>query len=751
MRIEQIDIESFGKLRRLHINLGEGINVIRGDNESGKSTVAAFIKFIFFGFTKEEFLPTGEIGERERYTSWDSGRAAGSLTVKSADKMYKIERDISANQREICRITDIAMRREVYMNESPGRIFLRCDRETYERTALMSQNILTHSDRPLSEMASNIMFTADEDISARGAIDSLNAVREQLYNKHRTAGLIVELTTRREEVIKQLEKSQTAQKQMYLLEDTINDLEERIAENNEKSEELQEELENYKAYMAYQELQKIEGTRKQLLILQNALDKSIARNSTEDFTPTLEYADEIEEAATLVNAANEKFEVVSEQLSFAQKALDEETEKNKGYIKIAEMGGTQEINGRYVSRKKAIKTLSIAFYAFLVAAIAAGVVLGLSIWQKSQSPYYPLIGCIAALVLMVLSLYLREGTRRKNREMVNSLDFGSELLFEDAILEYPDYEGRIETCRSEIAICRDMYDRQKEETRLTRSYACELLLKWERTPVDDGSVPAEESISCYAKLVRESLAEIEEAKALYDNYSEILAKQLENVAEDELIELAKHYKKPPAEREELDKEIVHLDKANETMKKKGQEIEENIAVLNIDLPDPTIPATQLDFLDRKIEDLTKRYEVYTIAAEMAEQCLASMRGSLAPTVSAMASKLFEICTGGKYLTLGANEKLELSITQNNKSIDIAAYSRALRDTAEICLKFALLELLYNDDPPPFIFDDSFGYMDDKRFETMAKLINNAAEDMQIVVFTCHEREARAFNSQLFRL
>lgn len=78
-------------------------------------------------------------------------------------------------------------------------------------------------------------------------------------------------------------------------------------------------------------------------------------------------------------------------------------------------------------------------------------------------------------------------------------------------------------------------------------------------------------------------------------------------------------------------------------------------------------------------------------------------------------------------------------------------SSATRGIAEVCLRFALMSLLYADDSPPFICDDAFTALDDRRFDTLAKLINSAADDMQIIILTCHEREARAFNSQLFRL
>ena len=57
MLIERIDIESFGMLRNMHVTINNRINVFFGSNESGKSTLAAFIKFMFFGYSVRRGTP----------------------------------------------------------------------------------------------------------------------------------------------------------------------------------------------------------------------------------------------------------------------------------------------------------------------------------------------------------------------------------------------------------------------------------------------------------------------------------------------------------------------------------------------------------------------------------------------------------------------------------------------------------------------------------------------------------------------
>ena len=87
MTFESLYIKSFGKLSGKSITFADGVNIIEGGNESGKSTICAFIHFIFYG------LPP-KAQDKLRYISWESSLAAGSITVKDATGRYRIEREV---------------------------------------------------------------------------------------------------------------------------------------------------------------------------------------------------------------------------------------------------------------------------------------------------------------------------------------------------------------------------------------------------------------------------------------------------------------------------------------------------------------------------------------------------------------------------------------------------------------------------------------------------------------------------------
>ena len=89
MKITEINIIQFGKFKNEVFTFREGFNIVKGDNESGKSTLLAFIKFALYGVGRKN--PNVTVGERERAVSWGTGIAAGSLTIEDIDgKKYRI-------------------------------------------------------------------------------------------------------------------------------------------------------------------------------------------------------------------------------------------------------------------------------------------------------------------------------------------------------------------------------------------------------------------------------------------------------------------------------------------------------------------------------------------------------------------------------------------------------------------------------------------------------------------------------------
>ena len=67
MKLINCYIENFGKLSNYKFDFNNGINIICEENGWGKSTLAAFIKIMFYGFENERARKDEASNERKRY------------------------------------------------------------------------------------------------------------------------------------------------------------------------------------------------------------------------------------------------------------------------------------------------------------------------------------------------------------------------------------------------------------------------------------------------------------------------------------------------------------------------------------------------------------------------------------------------------------------------------------------------------------------------------------------------------------
>lgn len=91
MRLIDCHIENFGKWSNQDFSFNSGLNTILENNGWGKSTLAAFIRAMFYGFVSSNKKNLEE-NDRVFYTPWQGGVYGGSLTFESKGKRYEITR-----------------------------------------------------------------------------------------------------------------------------------------------------------------------------------------------------------------------------------------------------------------------------------------------------------------------------------------------------------------------------------------------------------------------------------------------------------------------------------------------------------------------------------------------------------------------------------------------------------------------------------------------------------------------------------
>ncbi len=91
MKLVSCHIENFGKLQDFDYSFDGEKSIIHEDNGWGKSTLATFIRVMFYGFIGENKRNITE-NERKRFKPWQMGTYGGNIVFSVNGKEYRMER-----------------------------------------------------------------------------------------------------------------------------------------------------------------------------------------------------------------------------------------------------------------------------------------------------------------------------------------------------------------------------------------------------------------------------------------------------------------------------------------------------------------------------------------------------------------------------------------------------------------------------------------------------------------------------------
>ncbi|MBQ9314570.1 MAG: AAA family ATPase [Clostridia bacterium] len=170
MKINKLQINGFGNIENKELELSEGINLIYGKNESGKSTIASFIKCVFYGINKNK--SGNEFSEFELRKPWKNIEFSGKIEYELDGKKYTAFRDFNKNN---CKVydengTDITtdFPKDKARGTEVGFHHLGIDEETFINTLFVSQDNSTvdiQSQKSVIQKLTNILQSGQESVS----------------------------------------------------------------------------------------------------------------------------------------------------------------------------------------------------------------------------------------------------------------------------------------------------------------------------------------------------------------------------------------------------------------------------------------------------------------------------------------------------------------------------------------------------------------------------------------------------------
>ena len=196
MIIKKVNIIAFGGLKDKIISFDNGMNIVYGENEAGKSTIQAFIKIWLYGMSNYKGKDYKQ-NDRLKYTPSTGETISGELHVKFKNKDYIIRRTFGKSKKEDTSLVIDAITGEeinYISKEEPGKYFFNINRATFINTLFISQlgvEVRKDKEEEIIDKIANSIGIDDGQVSVDVAIAKLNKYKKSISNVRKNGYLDV--------------------------------------------------------------------------------------------------------------------------------------------------------------------------------------------------------------------------------------------------------------------------------------------------------------------------------------------------------------------------------------------------------------------------------------------------------------------------------------------------------------------------------------------------------------------------------
>lgn len=92
----------------------------------------------------------------------------------------------------------------------------------------------------------------------------------------------------------------------------------------------------------------------------------------------------------------------------------------------------------------------------------------------------------------------------------------------------------------------------------------------------------------------------------------------------------------------------------------------------------------------------------------------------------------------KNLDINIDINLDVKIDVKGSKKELKYFSAGYKDLIYICMRFSLINALFNEELPFVILDDPFVNLDDNKTKRALHLLNELSREYQIIYFICNK-------------
>ena len=685
MKIKNIKVNAYGNIENKDINLEEGINIIHGANESGKSTLLNYIISIFYGISRNK--DGNALSDYEKYKPWNSNEFSGRISYKLENgEKYEIFRDFNKKNPKIYndKLEDISDRFETDKKDG-SKFFIEqmgIDKQMYLSTVVSTQEEVRLNEKNqnmLIQKIANLAGTGEDNVSYKKALIKLQ-----------------------EKIRDEIGTNKTSQKPINIIEKEIVEINNKIVET-EKYRNRKYEIDAEKEQIL-SELKELEQQKQILQELQNSMkSEEETKNRLEirekNRKDNIAKINELTNQKNTINAESERVQSAKNHLQDIIKGHKENIEKlNSEIEKIA--------NEKEETQEKEKPSIS-----FIVITVVLAIALICSIILIKNYIVSGILGValIANIVFYVINKNKQKVNKAKLREKINQ-----EKQYKREKLENQKQQiiANVNTTEKEL-------EKQEEEEKQVNSELS--MLKGQIILLEKNNEKITEEIEQDNKAIKEEANK---------NKQQIIEKYKDKNINDLLY---------------INDYQNYISKIEETINNnririKGLEIEYNTIVPQLD--EIVVLEEKREADKEKLAELREKESIINIAIENLMDAYEEMKTTITPKFTKNLSESIQKISSNKYNKVTINDENGM-IIENNRGeyVEAIKLSTGTIDQLYLAFRLSMIDELSKENLP-IILDESFAYSDNNRLKNMLQYLTSDLNNHQTIIFTCTDREQK---------
>ncbi len=740
---------SFGKLKNSTLELGEGLNIISAPNEYGKSTWCGFISAMLYGIDTSERDKAGRLSAKTRFRPWDGGSMVGTMEVRHNGRDITIQRTgrgTSPMKNVIAVYTGTADFIKELNSENLGETLTGVTKPVFERTAFIRRpDIRVSQTAELERKIAGLVTESGEGISYTEADAALRAAMRKLrFNK---SGVIPALEQELRQAEAAMEEIESSASEVANLRNNMTRLQKQV-EHMENDLEIHAKLEQRAARKRLEEARTAaEAAQIRVAELDAAITKNGHKMTREDINEIREAAAAVvplksvasEAERTLWQAEKELSDVVNKRTSSPLSTRTEEAvnaDIARGRKLEEQAKNTKE---RKIPRVYPIVLLTLAVLGLIVTSGLLSALGGVVPWA-AELLEFSLPGIAVSLVLGAAGLVLlfmkpprRRGAAEELAELLDSYGVSSIEKLASMLTAYTAVVNEESVKRAARDSARAAYESAGAAAQEASALAVEKLAVF-MPEVSSGEevVSALKETEHNIDLLTHAEFDMISARNIYET---LMADY------DPSIEVDDSYLPTPMRNRE---DTVAAIKRAQTQLQEATRQYDLATGAQRTQGDPAIIEGKIESLRERIAQCERRYSALVLAADTLAEANTELQTRFSPGLGRMAAEIMARLTDGRYEKLYFDKGFDASAKESSspEARPLLALSDGTADEVYLSLRLAMCELLLSgDDPCPIVLDDALANFDDTRCLRALQLLREMAKSRQIILFSCHSREA----------